>query len=1289
MRRVQLYLTIGLFVLAGFCSIATAQYGPSPIPGEAPIQTSIVARVGTDLWVPVSTIEDVHTAPNGVVFCDLVYDPNPPYKPKYGSISWTFGDPYVHYRLESNWWAKALWCDGFHPTTDSVWYKVANGPNNCDVGDEAFRSNYWFDIGFEPDTASITPIATPYPYINENVQPAEICYPLCFDTLSNCIPLSTIFRLNYENMEAMFDNEPAIPNVDLWIKKQGYSPRDGACWPVIGKNGQQGDMIACYYADDDCIIFKAVEGRNMAQISSNSPYQFTYCVTNRAGGEACATVTVQIPCSCCDKTYKKIWREVDEGGQIYIPFTELYYKPCPDMPNTTNVYSLITESGVILSTPWADTVNGGWVNYGPMPVGVITSSLQKAGVDYTAPGPNFVQCCDTRNDFFYIRTVCYTNVGGQWIPIPGAEDQTQVKIIVRDVYITNGLSATTNYLTLNRWQPGSTDPCGPAQPDQWEEICRGECRIIPICTLFKYIDTKNCTNDLYIDSLTSLGGIKNRSELGGSLYISPGDQVGGYVTYCAPTGVVGTVTDYFNYVVGDMGDPNPDRIAVAKTVQKVRIVISDCEVCEPEITPVVVDVCAEGDTNVLTAAFLTSEQFIKTCVTGELCLAAIYPAPEEAYTNLPCEEPRGGDVLYGTYRVNYTTNCFSEDCEGCLKELLYIGLESAQVGVGIDKFWYVVQVKDANGSVIATYHNEITFIVRPVTDNELVAVDVEGEDVMQDRREQVVLNVEDLYAQLKGYGNLHVKLSFDKISEEGGLVDIECQEVETEIEDPTVDFIGCCDDLPWWWDWDCGCEEDPVTVESNFCGLVYTPPRGFVGTDIIHYTITDGTLSECGGELNEASGTVTVEVIADLRAPVANPDEYTMRQGTILRVAMPGVMRNDWYPLPTGQQILPNVIGMVSLLVDEPENGRVNFGHFGEFGYQPDAGFIGEDSFTYQVYAPEFLVDFDEAQSISYWLSFDWYTGLWSQPGTVTIKVTPEGGYVQHDYLNLGKANVSIMDDTFVWYIRQGSSGGFAYQWGYGDCIPVPGDYDGDGIGVMALDEPIGGFWVGLSSEVGWCGRPRQWGYPGVIPVPADYDGDGETEMAVYDPNTGNWFVRGWSPDTDGERVFPVQWGYPNGIPVPADYDGDGKCDKAVVGPFEMGVPDWWILKTDPTIVGGSLSSKVFVRHETWGFPGSVPLAADLDGDKKADPIIYGDLTGTGTSAKWYKLGDATGVSFGPSGASILPVPADYLGDGKADLAVYDLATGMWYIQDGADTEEIQWGFEGTVPVSSAAWVQQ
>lgn len=121
------------------------------------------------------------------------------------------------------------------------------------------------------------------------------------------------------------------------------------------------------------------------------------------------------------------------------------------------------------------------------------------------------------------------------------------------------------------------------------------------------------------------------------------------------------------------------------------------------------------------------------------------------------------------------------------------------------------------------------------------------------------------------------------------------------------------------------------TLTTNSDGsFTYTPTNGYVGADSWSYSVTDGVAT--------VAAIATVEV--SNAAPSGSGDLYHVLAGTTLIVAGgDGVLTNDDDP---------DADPLTATLVDSPSNGSLTFNADGTFGYTPDVGFIGRDSFSYQ-----------------------------------------------------------------------------------------------------------------------------------------------------------------------------------------------------------------------------------------------------------------------------------------------------------------------------------------------------
>ena len=124
--------------------------------------------------------------------------------------------------------------------------------------------------------------------------------------------------------------------------------------------------------------------------------------------------------------------------------------------------------------------------------------------------------------------------------------------------------------------------------------------------------------------------------------------------------------------------------------------------------------------------------------------------------------------------------------------------------------------------------------------------------------------------------------------------------------------------------------------------FVYTPDSGFIGTDAIEITVSDGN----GGT---AMATYTVDVLAsvDNLAPII--ETTVLSYATLANTPRSfTVVASD----PDGDAL--------SFSASDPANGTITGGAGGQFVYTPDQGFTGTDSFTVTVVDEDGAFDSEE-----------------------------------------------------------------------------------------------------------------------------------------------------------------------------------------------------------------------------------------------------------------------------------------------------------------------------------------
>ena len=132
-------------------------------------------------------------------------------------------------------------------------------------------------------------------------------------------------------------------------------------------------------------------------------------------------------------------------------------------------------------------------------------------------------------------------------------------------------------------------------------------------------------------------------------------------------------------------------------------------------------------------------------------------------------------------------------------------------------------------------------------------------------------------------------------------------------------------------------------------------------------------------------------------------------------------------------------------------------------------------------------------------------------------------------------------------------------------------------------------------------GEPASFpfGETGDLPVPANWEGDGLLQLAVYRPSTNRWMV---GPAADGRpaTVFSLAGMQAGDVPVAGDWTGRHKASPGFFRPSDGG---WRLFRSAD-------DAEPIVPPFRLGNARSIPLAGDWDGGGRDLPGIYNPATG-------------------------------------------------------------------------------
>ena len=149
-----------------------------------------------------------------------------------------------------------------------------------------------------------------------------------------------------------------------------------------------------------------------------------------------------------------------------------------------------------------------------------------------------------------------------------------------------------------------------------------------------------------------------------------------------------------------------------------------------------------------------------------------------------------------------------------------------------------------------------------------------------------------------------------------------------------------------------------------------------------------------------------------------------------------------------------------------------------------------------------------------------------------------------------------------------------------------------------------------------------------------------------------------------------VQWVLSTYMPLAADFDGDGRADLAVYRPSN----GQWFLKLSTATFGATIL-------RSWGLAGDVPLVGRLrrrwPQRDRGLPSVHGPVARASIRLRPHPWSACRSGLPGD-----VPAPHDFDGDGRADLAVFRPSIGQWFIRRSTNGTllNVPWGLAGRHP---------